>query len=227
MLTVVAARKSGGVFSPALIREERGPAEVFYLKNAQALKKLKKLGPKRAVAAPSAAELVGPAAKVWEGGSESEIRLPQILAGLAKLPVGELYLFTGVERAAELIERCSGCARLFTVVTGETGGQELFDKLYFDRGVILRRVQSPASRVGATALSLTETGRTAPGVLSVDLTRLGRLKFYGGPLDPLEEEGLSPTAELYALAGLPLPENGVISKEHGDKILYLDTGTIL
>ena len=227
MLTVVAARKSGGVFSPALIGEERGPAEIYYLKNDKALKKLKKLGPKCAAVAPSAAELAGPLAQAWEGGSEAESRLPQILAGLAALPVGELYLFTGVKRAAELIERCSGCARLFTVVTGETGGQELFDRLYFESGVILRRVRSPASRVGATALCLTETGRSAPGVLSVDLTRLGRLKFYGGPLDPLEEEGLPPTAELYALAGLPLPEKGSISKEHGDKILYLDTGTIL
>ncbi len=228
MLTVIAARRSGGLFSPALSREERGPAEIFYLKNARALKKLKKAGRKNVLIAPTLSEQTAPYARVYEGDSGAESQLPRILAALTPLPVGELYISAGIERAAQIIERCSGCARLFTVITKETGGQELFDRLYFDKGVILRRVTSPGSRVGATALCLTENGRSAPGVISLDLNRLGRLKFYGGPLDFLEEEhGLSPTAELYAFASLPLPDRGKISKDHGDKIFYLDTEMIL
>lgn len=228
MLKVVAARKSGGLFSPAVSREERSPAEILYLKNSRCLKKLKKTGPEHVLIAPTFSEQAAPYARVYEGGNAAEAQLPRILAGLAALPVGELYISAGIERAAEIIGRCSGCARLFTVITKETGGQELFDRLYFDKGIILRRVAAPGSRVGATALCLTENGRSAPGVISVDLNRLGRLKFYGGPLDFLEEElGIAPTAELYAFAGLSLPEKGKISKDHGDKIFYLDTGTIL
>ena len=229
MLTVIAARKTGGVFSPSLALEDRGTAEIFYLKNRRSLKKLKKLGLEKALSAPSASEMTAGMTRQFVGDQNFAIRqLPRIMAGLAELPVGELYLSMKVARAAEIIDICAGCAKLFTVVTRETGGQELFDGLYFDKGVIMRRVSTPASRVGATALCLTENGRTPPGVMSLDLNRLGRLSFYGGPLDFLEaEHGISPTAELYELAGLPLPEKGRISKDYGDKILYLDTGTIM
>ena len=229
MLTVLAARNSGGVFSHSLSLERRGGAEIAYLKNRRALKKLRKLSPGRVLVAPSAAEITEGLTRQFVGDNNFALRqLPRIMAGLAALPVGELYLSMGVVRAAEIIDICSDCAKLFTVVTRETGGQELFDDLYFEKGVILRRVSSPGSRVGTTALCITENGRTPPGVLSLDLNRLERLRFYGGPLDFLEEEqGISPTAELYEFAGLPLPENGEISRDYGEKILYLDTDAIM
>ena len=229
MLTVLAARKPGGVFSPAPRQESRGDAEIYYLKNLRSLKRLQKKGVTRAALAPSLHGAAGERASAYvPEGTEAIGRLPHILRGLASLPVGELYLSMAPERAAEIIGLCSDCAKLFSVITRETGKQEVFDRLYFDRGIILRRLSTPASRIGATALCVTEDGRTPPGVMSVDLRRIDRLKFYGGPLDFLEEElGLSPTAELYAFAGLPLPRRGKISKDHGDKILYLDIGTNL
>lgn len=229
MLAVIAARRSGGVFSPSLSHEDRGTAEIFYLKNRRALKKLKKLGRGRTLIAPSANEIAAGLGRQYVGDIGFALKqLPRVLAGLAELPVGELYLSMSAARAAEIIDICSGCAKLFTVVTRESGGQELFDGLYFNKGVIMRRVTTPGSRVGATALCVTENGRTPPGVMSLDLNRLGRLRFYGGPLDFLEaEQELSPTAELYEFAGLPLPDKGRISKDYGDKILYLDTGTIM
>lgn len=229
MLTVLAARKSGGVFSPALESESRGETDIFYLKNKRALKKLKKRGLQRAVLASSAGEIAGGEAKQFSvEKSPALAQLPRILAGMARLPVGELYLSMDVEKAAEIIDLCSDCARLFTVVTRDTGGQEAFDRLYFNKGIIMRRVATTGSRVGATALCITDNGRTPPGVMSLDLRRIDRLKFYGGPLDFLEREhDIPPTAELYAFAGLPLPEKGNISKDYGDKILYLDIGTIM
>ncbi len=226
MLTVVAARKSGGVFSPALRLESREAADIFYFKNLRALKKLRKKGVEKAALAASAREMAGDSARVFAPeGAGALAQLPRILSGLARLPVGELYLSMSPERAAEIIGLCPDCAKLFTVITAETGRQEVFDRLYFERGIILRRLRSPCSRVGATALCVTDGGRAVPGVASLDLGRINRLKFYGGPLDFLEEEHeLPPTAELYAFAGLPLPDSGMISKDYGDKILYLDIG---
>ena len=229
MLTVIAARKTGGIFTPPVSLEERKGTEIFYIKNRRSLKKLRKLGLGKALVAPSAVELASGLTRQFMGDNNYALnQLPRIMEGLAALPVGELYLSMKVARAAEIIDICADCAKLFTVVTRETGGQELFDGLYFEKGIIMRRVTTTGSRVGATALCITENGRTPPGVMSLDLNRLERLRFYGGPLDFLEEEQkISPTAELYQFAGLPLPEKGKISKDYGDKILYLDMRVIM
>lgn len=228
MLTILAARKKGGVFSPSISREKRGSAEIIRLKNKKSLKKLKKQSAGKALISPSAMEIAGEYARQFTAEKDFALPLlPKILETLAPLPVGELFLSMSCQRAAEIIGVCEGCARLFTVISKETGGEDVFDDLYFNKGLILRRVSSPAARVGATALCVTENGRVPPAVASVDLGRLNRAKLRGGEMDFLEDLGISPTAELYAFAGLELPKNGKVSADWGDKILCLDIGEIL
>ncbi len=230
MLTVIAARKTGGVFSPPIEKENRGDVSLIYIKNRKALKKLKKMDCKKILAAPSAVEAADGFLKEYKTDNENLLPLlPRILGSLAPLPVGELYLaMDDSEKAAQIIDICVDCAKLFTVVSRKTGGEETFDRLYFNKGIIMRRIPAADSRIGATALCITDGGRSAPGVVSVDAGRLDRVRFYGGSLDFLEEAlGIMPTAGLYGFAGLPLPENGKISINYGDKILYLDSEEIM
>ncbi|MGN1097761.1 MAG: hypothetical protein ACI4SS_02570 [Clostridia bacterium] len=229
MLTILAARNKGGVFSPSISKESRGEIDIIYAKNKKSLKKLKKRGFDKVMIAPSALEMAGALAVQYTAEPDYAISaLPRVLGSMAALPVGELYLSMNGERAAEIIDICSDCARLFTVISRQGGGEEAFDRLYFNKGIIMRRISAPNSRVGATALCVTEDGRVPPGVMSLDLRRLNRVKFLGGELDFLETEfGVSPTAELYSFAGLSLPEKGEIRADYGDKILYLDTAEVL
>lgn len=223
MLSVIAARKTGGVFSPSLVSENRGETQIIYIKDKRALKKLKKRGLKRALIAPSAMSAAERARVFIPDNEEVLRRLPDILGSMAPLPVGELYLSMESQRAAEIIGVCSDCARLFTVVNKSVGGEEAFDKLYFNKGIVMRRVGAVSGRIGSTALCISDGGRPPAGVAYVDLSCLGRVRFYGGCLDFLEKEhGIAPTAELYAFAGIPLPDKGKISVNYGDKIFYLD-----
>ena len=218
MLTVIAAGESG-IFAPALKRTENGPAEIYFIKNPTAIKKLRRLGISSAVVAPSAMAMAK--ATVYAPDRKNYLRLlPRIIERRAELPLDELFISAEPEEAAEIIELCADCARLFTVISGRELKSDVFDSLYFNKGLILRRISAPGSRVGRRALCLTAGGRAPLGVESVELSRLGKTRL-SGELDFLREVGIFPTAELYSLAGLPLPET-IVSKECGGEIFYLD-----
>lgn len=218
MLTVIAAGE-GGIFAPMLKRTENGPAEVYFMKNTAALKKLRRLGISGAVVAPSAMAMTK--ATVYAPDWKNYLRLlPRIIERRAELPLDELFISAEPEEAAEIIELCADCARLFTIISSRELKSEVFDSLYFNKGLILRRISAPGSRVGRRALCLTDGGRIPLGVESVELSSLGKTRLYG-ELDFLCEVGLIPTAELYSLAGLPLPET-VSREEWGSEIFYLD-----
>lgn len=225
MLTILAAEENSGFFTPSIRKTEKNGVGIIYIKNKNSLKKLKKMGLTQAAAAPSAAALTG-AAVYRLGGGKFLPLLPKILSGMAALPVDELFVAAESTEAAEIIEICADCARLFTVISREEGRPEVFDKLYFNKGIILRRIASPHSRIGRTALCICGSGRAPCGVRSVRLDSLGRLRVSGGRLDFLKDEvGIVPTIELYALAEIPV--TGKIGPEYGDEIFYLDIGGIM
>lgn len=225
MLTVVAANEKGGIFTPAILRTELGGAEVFALKNRAAVKKLKKAGVKRAVLAPSALRFALPRAKPVTADAKSCLPLlPRVLAAKTELPLDELFLAVPAAEAAEIIELCADCSRLFTVISAEELKSDVFDRLYFNKGIILRRISSTGSRVGRRALCLTDGARPPLGVEAFYLNKLGSVGLYG-ELDPLREIGIVPTAALYLMAGLPLPSSGAVRE--GGENFFLDTEDIL
>ncbi len=227
-MTVLAAETKGGFFSPPIRQVKKDNVNIIYLKGKKSLKKLKKLDFDRAVIAPCAMEICEGFAKSFtpsEGGPKE--RLPKILASMKTLPVDELFVSAKPEIAAEIIGICAGCAKLFTVISREEADPGLFDGLYFNRGIVLRRISSPDSRVGRSALCITDGGPCPRGVGCVDLRKLSRVKFYGGELNFLSRLCLEPTAELYAFGGVPLPKGGNISVNYGNEIFYLDRNEIL
>ncbi len=226
VLTILTRASKCGIFSPALRRSEKSSVELIALKSARALKRLRKAGVKYAVASPSAAELLSlPALPSPALTLDYRPLLPEILAKKAALPLDELFISASPEEAAEIVEICSGCARLFTVIAKEEPPAGLFDNLYFSRGLILRRVFGPVRRVGKTAAAvLAREGAVPRSVPSIALSDLPRVIIRGGGLDFLEAEGISPSAELYALAGLvPLPR-AEITADFSAGIIYLDIG---
>ena len=152
--------------------------------------------------------------------------LPETLRKKTALPLDELFISTEPRLAAEIVELCADCARLFTVISANELDSDVFDRLYFNKGLILRRVAAPGSRVGRRALCVTDGGRPPFGVEAIELAKLPRAVINGGPLAHLAALGLTPTAALYAFAGLPLPEDSVTA-EAGDEIFCLDIGGIL
>ncbi len=229
MLKILAAHNKGGVFSPPIIVEQIHGAQIIRVRNDRALKKLKKHGQQRLVVAPSALELAGEAASEYRAGEDLTLPLlPRILSGMAELPVGELFVSMEAESAARVIETCCDCARLFTVISKKEGGYEAFDRLYFNKGIILRRVSTVVGRVGATALCVTRGGRAPMGVSSVDVDSLGRIRAPGGEYDAaFEAAGITPTVDLLALAGLTVPSDTKLSLNYGEKIFCLDTEKIM
>lgn len=226
MLTILAADDSSGFFSPSVRSAEEGGINFIRIKNGRALKKLQKLGVTKAAAAPSAAELL-PLPKIPNPTAGADFRplLPKILSGLTALPADELFIAAPPEEAAEIIEICSDCARLFTVISRDETPAEIFDRLYFNKGLILRRIPSPIGRIGHAAAAIRSKGRTPHGLPCVELSSLPRIRVRGGALDFLEKSGeILPTVELYALAELPIPENARIGPDCGDEIIYLDIG---
>ena len=227
MLTVLAAEERSGIFTPVLQRHDRGAAEIFLLKKRSALKKLKKLGVKNAVLSPSVMPVAGDLAKAHSPDRSRFLwLLPRILGKKTELPLDELFISCSPAEAAEIIELCADCARLFTVISDRELPSEVFDGLYFNKGIILRRISSPGSRVGSRAMCVTDGGRPPLGVESIELGRLGRARLYGGELDALGDVGLDATAELYLLAGLT-PPDGPIGEGWGSEIFCLDMEEVL
>ncbi len=229
MLKILAAQNKGGVFSPPVIVEQIHGAQMIRVRNGRALKKLKSQGRQLLLVAPSALELAGDAAFECRAGEELTLPyLPRILAGMADLPVGELFVSMEAESAARVIETCRDCARLFTVISKKEGGDEAFDRLYFNNGIILRRVRAAVGRVGATALCVTRGGHAPMGVSSVDIDSLGRIKIPGGEYAAaLKTVGITPTLDLLALVGPMAAEDAKLSPAQGEKIFCLDTGKIM
>ncbi len=227
-MTVLAAETKGGFFSPSIRQVKKDNVNIIYLKGNKSLKKLKKTDFDRAVIAPCAMELCeGFAKKFTLTNGVPKERLPEILASMKSLPVDELFVSAKPVTAAEIIKICADCGKLFTVISREEADPGMFDGLYFNQGIVLRRVSRPDSRVGRSALCVTDGGPCPRGVDYVDMRRLGRVKFYGGELNFLSELCLEPTAELYAFGGVPLPKGGKISVNYGNEIFYLDRNEIL
>lgn len=228
MLTVVAAAsgvRPAGLLCPRLRREEKNGVGLIFLKNSAAASGLKKLGVGRAVITPSAMELCREKAKPLVPDGEPPLcLLPRALTELAPLPVEELFVVAEPEKAAEIIELCYGCARLFTVICREEGRPEVFDRLYFNKGIILRRTDSPHIRLGGPALYVRVQGRVPRGVAGVETGSLWKQHVAGGELDFLKSElGLTPTVQLYSLAGLEIPANAKIGPGQSE-IFCLDIG---
>lgn len=226
MLTVLAAEKEGGLFSPPLRKSRAEAADIYYVKKPSAAKRLRKMGISRAALAPSAKELFPEARPLPAEWERFLPLLPKALQKRAALPLDELFISSRPDLAAEIVELCADCARLFTVISAQELDSDVFDRLYFNKGLIMRRVSAPGSRVGRRALCVSDGGRPPLGVENVELAKLGRAVVSGGPLDSLAEIGLTPTAALYDFAGLPLPEGGVTAQT-GDEIFCLDIGGIL
>lgn len=228
MITVLAAENNGSFFSPSVRKRREKNINILYLKDKKSLKKLRKMDFERALIAPCAMEMCGEYAREYVFDNNTLLPfLPKILGSMRSLPVDELFVAAPPKRAAEIIDVCSSCANLFTVICKEDDDTDEFDRLYFNKGIILRRIAVPGSRVGKTALAVKDGGACPRGVGCVDLEKLGRIKFYGGELNVLSELCIEPTAELYSFGGISLPENGTISVNYGNGIFYLDRKEIL
>lgn len=228
MLTVLTMQHNGGIFSPSVKNLREGNINIISLKNKNSLKKIKTMDFEKALIAPCAMDICGEYAKEYVCDNFRLVfLLPRVLAAATKLPLDELFVCAPPPHASKIIGACSSCAKLFSVVCEETDDFEALEKLYFSKGIVLRRVSAGASRVGKRAAAIKETGRCPAGMTCIDINKLGKIKLYGGELGKLAELCMEQTVETYLFGDVPLPEQGKISLNYGDGIFYLDRSEIL
>ena len=154
-----------------------------------------------------------------------------------KLPLEDIYLYASPSLAYKFVENLIGVSRIFTIVSKEPSGEEA-EKLYFEKGCLIRHVQKVENKVNSDTLSIfIERGGvsfspviniTTDAVLGEKVIDVRKVAVTDNKIKEIEKSlGGTSGLVLYTLIGkIPGGNAEVNINKAADTIFLLDTNAI-